>query len=323
MRFLTLIISLVAVLLISVGCNTNPPTKVIQEKGKIEITSDISGAKIFINNSDSGKLTPAVFELNPGKYSIKLLKEGYSSSEKKYNLIANQTVKASFILKKIKIQKIVLVEDFANVSCDPCVVSNKILHSLNTKLKGKIAIIKFPVNFPSPNDPFYNEAKKYADKRSSYYKIFSAPTVILDGTERPISTDESSINSKIEELLKKEVKFDVSVKKTINGNKIEIESEIKNLSATEINNLIVHTIVIEEKIEFQSPPGSNGEKVFYDVMRKMLPGVDGTALELTGNKQKIKVSADISSGWKKEELKIITFIQNKITKKVYQAALSE
>jgi len=76
------------------------------------------------------------------------------------------------------VSKIVLIEDFANVSCIPCVNSNKIIESLTKTTYGptKLVAIKFPTNFPSPSDPFYLAKSDYCDQRMEYYNIFFAPT---------------------------------------------------------------------------------------------------------------------------------------------------
>lgn len=320
MKYLTLIILLIYTF---IGCKTDPPLLVIAKKGKIEISANIEGAKIFVNGSDSGELTPATLELDPGKYTFKLIKEGYNEIEKEYVIITDHTIKAEFNLSESNISKIVLVEDFANVSCDPCVISNQILHEISQEYENKLAIIKFPVNFPSPNDPFYLHAKEYADKRRDYYKIFSAPTVIVDGTQRPISTSLVSIKDDIDQSLNENTPFQISVTKTMSNNKLDISTDISLTSSFEgIENLVVQTVVIEQKIEFQSPPGSNGEKIFYDVMRKMLPDAEGTNINLSENTQKIDNSVAFDPAWQEDQIKVIVFIQNKLTKKIYQAAIS-
>ena len=81
--------------------------------------------------------------------------------------------------------KVVLLEDFANVSCIPCVESNKVIEAIaNSYGPSKLAVVKFPTNFPSPVDPFYLANKAACDYRINYYTIFAAPTTIVDGTTR-------------------------------------------------------------------------------------------------------------------------------------------
>lgn len=44
--------------------------------------------------------------------------------------------------------------------------------------------------------------------------------------------------------------------------------------------LVAHNVVIEKHIHFNTAPGTNGEKDFYNVMKKMLPGSGAPACPL-------------------------------------------
>ncbi len=139
------------------------------------MNANIDSSKIYLDGVFSGKYTPDTLTLNEGDYSIKVVKE--------------------------LVPKLVLIEDFANVSCIPCVQSNKILESLsNVKFgRSKLVIIKFPTNFPSPNDPFYLAATKMTvipELLTTTYFLLQAQCT--DGIERPISTDSLDVISKVE-----------------------------------------------------------------------------------------------------------------------------
>lgn len=87
------------------------------------------------------------------------------------------------------------------------------------------------------------------------------------------------------------------------------------------SNLIFHTVVTETDIEFATPPGSNGETKFYDVMRAMLPTNQGESLSDLQNNQVLNFERQvaISPGWNTAHLNTVVFIQNQQTKEVYQA----
>ena len=62
-------------------------------KGKITLTSKPSGAKIFLNNKDTGKRTPAVFDkLQRGSYKFTLKLDLYEDHDVNINLSRNETV---------------------------------------------------------------------------------------------------------------------------------------------------------------------------------------------------------------------------------------
>ena len=82
-----------------------------------------------------------------------------------------------------------------------------------------------------------------------------------------------------------------------------------------------HLIVVEEMIEFCSPPGSNGETTFPQVMKRMLPSSAGTNIDVGA--MAIGDSVVIVEGWKHAnvydvlELASVAFLQDFSTKEFY------
>jgi len=76
----------------------------------------------------------------------------------------------------------------------------------------------------------------------------------------------------------------------------------------------------EAEIEFQQPPGSNGETKFYDVIRLMLPSINGISLRQLIDQGDLSFEFEdvIISDWNIEKLSTVVYIQNSITKEVYQ-----
>jgi len=328
-RFNKSFICLIAATLVFLGgCKTNPPTSVgppAKVFGKIIVCANVDSAMVFLDGSFTGKYTPDTLTVDLGDHTLSVVKENVS--------------------------RIVLLEDFANVSCIPCVTSNKIIENLTNEAYGrsKLVAAKFATNFPSPSDPFYLANSEDCDARMSYYTIFFAPTTIIDGIERPVSTDSLDISEKVDQRLTISPRFNLNVKDSIaNGNyliTINVDTvtkyfpESKDITVTsdtpvllnfnieldttqiDFDNLVLHTVVTETDIEFSSPPGSNGETKFYDVMRKMLPSNAGESLS------SIKQTGEgifqrqivINPGWNPLNLNTVVYIQNVTTKEVYQS----
>ncbi len=296
------------------------------ESGKIVVASNIDSAEIFLDNINTGKITPDTLITSVGNHFITLKKDGYFKSSIFVNVLKDST-----ILKTIEFTppvflatKTVLLEDFANVSCVPCVTSNKIIESLVNQTYGttKLVAIKYPTNFPSPIDPFYLANPSECNARMSYYNILFAPTTIIDGFLRPISTDSNDVMAKIDQQLSQIPKFKIAVKDSISGNEyfIQIIILVKDLNGLDFSKLVLHTVVTETNIEFTNPPGSNGEKKFYDVMRKMLPDKDGESLTVLSTvvSKTFERQLTLSSNWVQSNINTVVFVQNKDTKEVYQ-----
>ena len=223
----------------------------------------------------------------------------------------------------INLDRIVLLEDFANVSCVPCVTSNKIIQSiLQSYGNNQIVSVKFPTNFPSPVDPFYLAGKEFCDFRMTYYNILFAPTNILDGIVRPTPTDSNSIKQFLNTRLAVPSNFKVDVTKIINngGLLININIKARNISSLNLDNLFVRGAIVESNVEFAQAPGSNGETKFYDVMRLLYPSNDGLPLSsIEVNPQIFQFENVIDTVWNINKLEVVSFIQNNVTKEIYQA----
>jgi hypothetical protein len=312
------------------SCETNPPNALepTDEYGKVFVSSNVDSAEIFVDNLTSGRFTPDTLELKIGSHNISLSKNGYSSSSESITIKKDSLHTIKISLAEEVDRKVLLIEDFSNVSCDPCVVSNKILKALNSSYgHSKLVVIKYAANFPSASDPMYLANPSDAKSRMNFYSIMFTPTVIIDGVDRPISSDSNSIKEQINKNLLESSKFEITVKKNIIGETIKVSGNLKLFDKTDLDfsNLVLHSVVIESMIEYQTPPGSNGETEFEDVMRKMLPNNQGYSITNIENSNEISFSfeAEVNSNWHKDKLEVVLFIQDVSSKKVYQAVLAK
>jgi hypothetical protein len=218
--------------------------------------------------------------------------------------------------------KTVLLEDFANVSCIPCVASNKIIQSaLHSYGYDKIVAVKFPTFFPSPVDPFYLASKEFCDFRISYYNIFSAPTIILDGVNKPIPTDSNGVKQAIEDQLALTSGFKIDVTKVLlNGGLLfNIDINVKDLNTIDQTSIFLKCVLVESEIDFDQAPGSNGETKFYDVLRVLFPDNNGIPLSNLEDVNSLQYENVIDTLWNINKLEAVIFLQSSNTKEVYQA----
>jgi hypothetical protein len=300
------------------------PLVAATETGKLFVNSNADGAQIFIDQVNTGKVTPDTIVAAPGAHQVVLQRAFYSSSSQQVEVTKDSLIVVNMLLQEIPPSNVVLIEDFANVSCVPCVTSNKIIESLTNVTYGhsKLVAIKYPTNFPSPNDPFYLANTVDCNSRISYYNVFFAPTTVIDGIERPISTDSLSVMAAVDQRLTKEIKFRMDVSITTVGSEYNITVTIKVLNGAGIDfsNSVLQTVVTETDFNFTSPPGSNGETKFYDVMRVMLPSNAGQSLSGMSQTEEVvfQRQTSINPNWVINNLHVVAFIQNNSTKEVYQ-----
>lgn len=311
--------------IILLSCETHPPT--VTDFGKVEVKlavlSNVEGALIYLDDVFTEKFTPDTIKTDIGSHTITLVKEGFLSNSVIVN-VDNEIKQNIYIeLTESNVSKIVLLEDFANVSCDPCVISNNIIRNLNKKYGDQIAVIKFSTNFPSPTDPFYLSNKSINDSRMSYYNILFAPTIIIDGISRPIPTDSSEIIDVIENRLLENSPFKIEIYDERISDSCYIQTNVTLLDKSfNYKNYNLFVMIVEEEKSFPSPPGSNGETVFYHIMREILPNNGG--LSLSFNDDSLIIKRDFELGlkdeWNSDLISSIVIIQDVATREVYQVS---
>ncbi len=311
-----------SILLIFVSCKTNPPDIVSpnNSKGTLSIVSDVLSSEVYINNDFAGYANLTV-QLNPDNYNIYLKKDTLYSDTQSVTVIADSTINLFFAFRQ---KQSVLLEDFANVSCDPCVESSRILDELkSTRYKdNELIVIRYATNFPSPNDPFYMDAQEMNDARIQYYNVLFAPTTIVDGIEKPISTDSTSIIESVESRLTLKAPFFLdNISTTIDGDSIHISGE-GDFPTSGYENLRFFIVLMQKEILFQNPPGSNGQTVFHDVAFAVLPGTDGFAINKRKNRKdgfEFNYFYNNANFVSLSNLEVVAFFQNSITKEIYFA----
>lgn len=95
----------VFVLLVLTAC-TNSPTSPdpAEETGTIQVNSSPSGAAIWLDGTNTGKVTNAILEnVSPGSHRIKLSKEGYQDYEQSVTVTAGGTVQVNAVLSGYRI----------------------------------------------------------------------------------------------------------------------------------------------------------------------------------------------------------------------------
>jgi len=128
----------------------------------------------------------------------------------------------------------------------------------------------------------------------------------------------------VDERLTKELRFRMDVTSSVVGTEYFITVTVKviNGAGIDFSNSVLQTVVTETDIEFATPPGSNGETKFYDVMRVMLPSNSGQSLNGMSQTEEVifQSQTSINPNWVVDNLHVIAFIQNISTKEIYQAS---
>ncbi len=262
-----------------------------------------------------------------GTYKLKVWASNINGSNDQY--LANDTLTQIVFVHTF--QRMVLIEDFTQASCIPCAMIDPYFDSVlaPNKLTNKIATIRYHVAWPG-YDPMYDFNQGDPTHKVDYYGIVSVPNTVVDGylvendcnqlSGYPGCLDQADID---EELAVPSI-FEIQLGKTINGNILNVSVSVTAKTNIPFSNLRLRTAVIEDTITYTTPPGTNGETIFYQVLRKLLPDSAGTSLPMMSANQTLtyNYSWPIDTPCIYSELELVAFVQSDSTQYVFQSAIS-
>jgi len=209
--------------------------------------------------------------------------------------------------------RMVLVERFTSSTCPPCASNNPIMDAfLNSMDADKIVGISYHMNWPAPgNDPMFLYNQFDNNARRSFYGINSIPEARMDGLINvlpPYSQPAllSYFNSRTNLLSP----VTVVVTDSTFGDSVRVRARIYCEIMLTNPNATLQFAVVENHIHYASPPGTNGETDFYDVMRKMLPTGNGSPITLyPGQTYTIERTYYKDAIWQQNEIEPLVFLQ--------------
>ncbi len=325
MNLHTLQIILLSFLLLFYGCKKNNPVSVVDEsKGKIFVTANVSGAEIFLDNISTGKFTPDTITAFATGYVVKVRKESFFSEKKRVIFDRYKTKTVKFELQKNQLHKNVLLEYFPRNDTGNCINGNELISELKDDFKDSLFLLNYTsLNLP-PSNPFYFTLHQSIGYRMKNYNVLNTPIIIIDGNKIQDFNNIEILKDKIKKGLHETTYFKLTVSDSIltaNGFKVTARLTVYDTDKLDFNSLVLHMVVFEK---IPACTIDNGETC-GNVVRAMLPseyGRDLSAISKKGlyNYYEYKL---LNPDWKKLNLFVVAFVQNKLTNKIWQVAKSE
>jgi uncharacterized protein YqgV (UPF0045/DUF77 family) len=230
-------------------------------------------------------------------------------------------------------QRLSLCEFFTGEDCPPSALFDPKADSLLNSNPSKIVTLKYflPYNQGSVLMPqFYQDNYSEVDVRNVYYNCFAIPKGYIDGDyvfSGNIPSQLQAMQTMIDAHFAQLSPFIIEVHHQLSGNADSVYTQVKVKATSPVSgNLRAHVAIIERELNFALAPGSNGEKHFEGMMKKMLPDAYGTVLPVSfaaGD------SVQLNLGWKLgsyiydlSQLAVIAFVEDSVQQSVYQAGYS-
>jgi hypothetical protein len=226
--------------------------------------------------------------------------------------------------------RMVLIEEATNASCGPCASQNPAFDALLNANRDKLTAIKYHWYFPG-YDPMHNHNPEENNARVSYYGINGVPTAAIDGdipngpTFNYPGGPHGYTQALIDEYAAVPSPLELHLSHHLSTEEDFIFIDMMIVATEDVAaGRRAHMVVVEKEVHFASPPGGNGEKDFFDVMKKMIPNEGGTILPALDSGEYIIMqgSWELANIYDLEQLGVVGFVQNNALKDVLQAGNS-
>lgn len=242
-----------------------------------------------------------------------------------FALLTLLSITAIGFAQQPKSHRMILMEEFSNASCGPCAATNPGFNALLDANANKVIPIKYQWDFPG-FDPMNQQNPTEVDVRISYYSINSVPKAVMDGTlnTHPSNINQTTINN--ESVVPSPFVMTLTHYLSDDKDSIFIKCVFEATEAITMTTPKCHVAITEQEIHFTSAPGANGEKDFFEVMRKMLPNASGTSIATNwtiGEKDSLMFAVALPAYiYDLTEVAVVSWIQDNANKSVKQAAYS-
>lgn len=216
--------------------------------------------------------------------------------------------------------RVVLIEQHTGADCGYCAKYNPIIRSLSEAYPFKVAYIQYP---------FYGKdtlCNPEVLQRSNYYSAYLAPEINVDGNYiagHPNMVSQDTLENRMNQFSPIKLKTDHWL--SDEGDSLFVELKLDVLKKIKGKHK-AYVAVIEEKINFNKAPSSNGMTEFYHVFRKMLPDTIGTVLNdslMKGETYTFDYQYKTDSVFDVSQIAIIAFVQEDSTQEVLQSFYKE
>lgn len=234
--------------------------------------------------------------------------------------------------------KKVIFEIFSSAMCTNCEPWNRYFHKWDSIIGGNdvnrpdgFVAAKFQVDIPSAGDPLVTSETL---ARSNYYSVQSAPYWNMNGRKFAFKgSGESGVENTYQSILDSLAKYQRTVSPIALQAKLQVDgqtlkTEIRTTAKLPIQGTYqLYVVLAEDSIHMNT--SHNGETEFYNVVRKMLPNVNGTPIK-TPQPTDDNIESTYAFSYtvtesprfygRLDRVGVIAYIQNTETKEIIQAA---
>lgn len=207
---------------------------------------------------------------------------------------------------------LVIYEHFTNASCGPCATYNPQFQALLLANNSEVTSVKHHTSWPG-TDPMYSFNTGDPTSRVNYYGITGVPAVCLGNmlSSNPANINQGNLDDNIANLPSN---WYYNINTTINGSTLVVTGSVRGKETQPNTDNKLWLFLVEDPINYATAPGTNGEREFPSVLRKILPTANGINCGNGSQNTTINASYPLSPTFVRDNLYLLAFVQANGTK---------
>lgn len=185
---------------------------------------------------------------------------------------ANDTAFKAVTVIQSSALRVPLLETFTSSTSITSKTFNTQFENTLAQYSGDVVHVKYAMSWPGNGDPYFTNE---GSTRRQYYGVSSVPNLQVDGTDwTTFNTifDQSVLTSAQNKL----ALIDLAATSEVVGQTVCVDIDLTSLVDMPNADLTLYAAIYEN--ESVQNIKNNGETVFYNVMKKMLPNANGTSI---------------------------------------------
>lgn len=214
-------------------------------------------------------------------------------------------------------KKYPLIEHFTNTKCGSCAANNPGFYAKTLPLINKsVHHVSYHPAFPYPTCALYQSNTAENSGRAAFYGVGFTPSFVLNGgdVQSVAALATTALNAEIAKTSPLQIK--VKEKENWGMGTVSVKVELTALGAMPTGNYKLVAALCERTLNYDAP---NGEKVHFDVFRKMLTAINGNTvsdISTPGSQKEFSFEYSWDSKWNNQLIYVLAWVVNADTKEV-------
>ncbi len=276
------------------------------------VSSNLTGLNLASNAMAPVTHPTAWTATSAGTFNVKMWLSNINGGGTNSDTVSKDVAVISSVISNLAV-----FEHFTNASCAPCAAQNPAFTAMLNNNKTKATSIKHHVSWPGV-DPMYSANTTDPTARVTYYGVGGVPEVHIGTVSTgPTGVTQNMIDQQYNNLLDA---WNYTLETSITGQNLAITGNVvANRTLTQTDH-VLHVAVVEDPINYATAPGTNGEKDFESVLRKLLPSAAGTTLGAGATATPVTLNYTLPANFNKDRIFVVVFVQSAGSKIVYKGA---